>query len=408
MEPVSMNDGLDGRETLAFGLAAGEVAVFVVALMSAYAVLRSGLAGAIAWALAVLLAGAGALVAWGRVGGRPMLEWAVLLGSFTVRTRRARLARVRARLRRWSLATSTTAAALRARVASRSAASPRAPQTGAVVIPLALRRPRPTHSGGADPSAPPPSPHPHVVGFFSLAGGTGRTTLAVEVAATLATRARSVAATGARGARVVLLDMARRSPGVGLRLGMPPPSVHPAPLVAHSTGLLAGLAPATSSPAASDSPAATLTLIDGAECAAADIVIVDFDCDLGPLCTALLHRCDQLLVTLTPTARGVLDAYRSTALLRRLGMREQIGYVVNRWRAGIDLDEVMADIGGVITAEIPDDAAVVEAENRHRIAALNGDGMFTTAIDRLATCVEHAACGEGSASGARRWGSHAG
>jgi hypothetical protein len=40
-----MNDGLDGRETLAFGLAAGEVAVFVLALMSAYAVIRTRLAG---------------------------------------------------------------------------------------------------------------------------------------------------------------------------------------------------------------------------------------------------------------------------------------------------------------------------------------------------------------------------
>ena len=101
MEQVSMNDGLDGRETLAFGLAAGEVAVFVMALLSGYAVLRSGLAGALAWALAVVVVGAGALLAWGRLGGRPMVEWAVLLGSFAIRTRHVRIARVRARLLRW-------------------------------------------------------------------------------------------------------------------------------------------------------------------------------------------------------------------------------------------------------------------------------------------------------------------
>ncbi|WP_337310150.1 hypothetical protein [Candidatus Aeolococcus gillhamiae] len=411
MEPVSMNDGLDGRETLAFGLAAGEVAVFVMALMSAYIVLRSGLAAAIAWTLAVLVAGAGAVLAWGRIGGRPMVEWAALLVAFAVRTRHVRVARARQRIRRWSAATTTWAAALRARADSRARAStqaPQTPQTGAVVIPLALRRAESARTGAAGASASTSSSRPHVLGFFSLAGGTGRTTLAVEVAALLATRARSAAATGARGARVVLLDLARRSPAVGLRLGMPPPSIHPERLVAHSSGLLVGLAAPTSSPADPESAALPRALIDGPDCAAADIVIVDFDCDIGPLCTALLRRCDQVLVTLTPTARGMVDAYRSTAVLRRLGMREQIGYVGNRWRAGFDLNEVMADLGGVIAVEIPEDAVVTDAENRHRITALDGGGAVATAVDRLATCIEHAACVELSASGARRWGSHAG
>ncbi|MDQ6848072.1 MAG: hypothetical protein M3019_10925 [Candidatus Dormibacteraeota bacterium] len=402
-----MNDGLDGRETLAFGLAAGEVALFVMALMSAYAVLRSGLAAPIAWALAVLVAGTGALLAWGRIGGRPMVEWAALLAAFAIRTRHVRVARARSRMRRWSAATITTAAALRARAASRAPDNPHPPQTGAVVIPLALRRPEVTHTSAADASAS-TSLGPHVLGFFSLAGGTGRTTLAVEVAALLATRARSAAATGARGSRVVLLDLARRSPAVGLRLGMPPPSIHSGRLVAHSSGLLVGLAAATSSPADPESSALPPALIDGPECGATDILIVDFDCDLGPLCTALLRRCDQVLVTLTATARGVLDAYRSTAVLRRLGMREQIGYVGNRWRADVDLDEVMADLGGVIAVEIPEDAAVTDAENHHRLTALDGGGAVATAFDQLATCIEHAACVEPSASGTRRWGSHAG
>ena len=74
MEPVSMNDGLDVRETVAFGLAASEVGVFLLTVLSAYAVLRSGLAPAVAWGLAVALAGAGAGLAWGRLGGRPLLE----------------------------------------------------------------------------------------------------------------------------------------------------------------------------------------------------------------------------------------------------------------------------------------------------------------------------------------------
>ena len=71
-------------------------------------------------------------------------------------------------------------------------------------------------------------------------------------------------------------------------------------------------------------------------------------------------------MTLTPTARGVLDAYRSTALLRRLGLRDRIGYVVNRWRPGIDLDEVMADLGGERRgARSPRTPALADAENHH-------------------------------------------
>ena len=89
-----MNDGLDGRETVAFGLAAGEIAVFVLALMTGYAVLRSGLPGAAAWIMAVVVVAVGAALAWGRIEGRPLLDWSLLLGRFVVRTRRRRLRRL--------------------------------------------------------------------------------------------------------------------------------------------------------------------------------------------------------------------------------------------------------------------------------------------------------------------------
>jgi CO dehydrogenase nickel-insertion accessory protein CooC1 len=137
------------------------------------------------------------------------------------------------------------------------------------------------------------------------------------------------------------------------------------------------------------------------------VVVVDFDCDLGDHCRDLLARCDQLLVTLTPTAGGVLDAYRSTALLRRLGLRERIGHVVNRWRPGLDLREVMADLGGEIMAEIPDDQAFVDGENQHRVAGLDGGGEVAAALERLATCIEHEAGAPQAVPDAPRWGSHA-
>jgi MinD-like ATPase involved in chromosome partitioning or flagellar assembly len=90
---------------------------------------------------------------------------------------------------------------------------------------------------------------------------------------------------------------------------------------------------------------------------------------------------------LTPTASGVQDAYRSTEALRRLGLGSKLRYVVNRARPGVDLDEVMGDLGGRIAATIPFDPRIEEAENSHRIAALEGGGPAAEALFRLAAQV---------------------
>jgi MinD-like ATPase involved in chromosome partitioning or flagellar assembly len=400
MEQVSMNDGLDGRETIAFGLAAGEVATFVLALLSAYAVLRTGLPGAIGWLLAAILAAAGALLAWGRLAGRPLLEWTTLLAAFLVRTGPARAAHLRQRLQRCSAPWRALAADARLRVLPRvGAAAPG--QAGAVVIPLALRRPPALTARGANAPARPTRSGSHVVGFFSLAGGTGRTTLAVEVAAALAVRGR---AAGDGGNLVLLIDLACRNPAVGLRLGLAPPTDPDCGLATHDTGLLVAVAPATASPSG-QTPTFPSALIDSAR---ADVVLVDFDCDLGEGCHDILASCDQLLVTTTPTAAGVVDAYRSTALLRRLGLRERIGHVVNRWRPGAELGEVMADLGGEIVAAIPDDHGFVTAEDRHRLAAMAAGSEAGAALARLAGHIEQRARAARTAPAAPRWGSHAG
>jgi hypothetical protein len=345
LDKVLMNDGLDGRETIAFGLVAGEIVALVLAMLSGYAVLHSGLAEAIAWSLAALLLAGGASLAWGRLAGRPLLEWCVLLAWFLVRTRHARAARLRTRWRRCAVATQVSALrqrGWRSHAGRRAAHSPRPLQAGAVNIPLALRHIA-DESSAATPVATPVSARrlavvgaetpaalgrdgdgrrrSHVVGFFSLCGGTGRTTLAVEVAAMLAARGRAAAATGSLVTRVALLDLAERSPGVGLRLGIPPPPARAdgsptiaGSLVTHGPGLLVGLAPASVSPGHQPGGVAAETLIRAAEDRGADIVIVDVDCDLGARCVQALDRCDQVMVTLTPTAGGVLDAYRSTAI----------------------------------------------------------------------------------------------
>ncbi|HEX4579239.1 MAG TPA: hypothetical protein VH498_04470 [Candidatus Dormibacteraeota bacterium] len=352
-----MNDGLDGRETIAFGLGAAELAAFVLVLLTGYAALRSGLPGVVAWGLAGVLVLGGALLAWGRMAGRSMLEWTVLLVRFTVRAHRGR--------------------------------GLLASQAGAVVVPLALRRHLLGPAAAADAASP--RGHARVEAFFSLSGGSGRTTLAVEVAALLAARGAAARATGAAGARVALVDLTARSPAVALRLGLPlpggagerRPDAAPA-LVTHATGLI--VHPGGAMPPVSETAALAWigAVLEAVERAGADLVLADIDCDLGAVGVALLRRCDRLHVTITASATGVLDAYRSTAALRRLGLRERIDYVVNRCTGPIQLGEVMSDLDGAVVAEIPQSVAFVTAENRHRVAALDDRGPAAAAIARLA------------------------
>jgi hypothetical protein len=64
-------------------------------------------------------------------------------------------------------------------------------------------------------------------------------------------------------------------------------------------------------------------------------------------------------------------------------MREQLRYVVNRARPGIDLSDTMADLAGRLVAEIPEDPALIDAENHHRVLALEGAGPAAHALSAL-------------------------
>jgi MinD-like ATPase involved in chromosome partitioning or flagellar assembly len=202
---------------------------------------------------------------------------------------------------------------------------------------------------------------------------------------------------------------------VALRLGLPVPPPRPAAdhpseaspvLVTHPSGLAVhtggGVPPASEAAAA----AALSALVDAAEHGGADLILADIDGDLAPLCVAVLRRCDRVHVTLTASATGVLDAYRSTAALRRLGLRDRLDYVVNRCAGPIQLGEVMSDLDGAVVVEVPQSADFVTAENHHRPAAVDDRGAAAAAIGRLAEHVERGL--DTAATAVPRWGAHAG
>lgn len=243
---------------------------------------------------------------------------------------------------------------------------------------------------------------PRRLTFFSLKGGAGRTTLATEVACILAARGRHRSHDGVvRPLQVALLDLDLSSATVAVRLGIAHPTLADylarggdpdqldSCMVRHRSGvhvLLGPPKPVASGPAAVE-PARVAEIVHRLERDGAHFVVIDVGADLGAVTTWVLSAVHDVFVVMAPTASGVQDAYRTTEALRRLGLGHKLRYVVNRARSTPDLAEVMGDLGGRIAAVIPEDHSVEDAENNHRIVALDGSSPAATALHDLAALV---------------------
>lgn len=289
-----------------------------------------------------------------------------------------------------------------------------------VVIPLPgtahAHRPRTTEADRREVAEPEVGePHPasvappflgatRRVAFFSLNGGSGKTTLATEVAGLLAAqgRFRPHPDSPPRELRVVLLDLDLRSANVAVRLGIPQPTLLDylirrsrgenaerdgleECLVRHPSGLRALLGPPKPLTAEGGIDSATVSeIIGGLESRGTHFLIVDTPSALDPVTTWVLGQCHDIFVVVRPTASGVQDAYRTTEVLRRHGLGPRLRYVVNRARQPLDLSEVMADLGGHVAVTIPDDHRIDAAENAHRLVTVEGSGPAAQAIRTLA------------------------
>jgi MinD-like ATPase involved in chromosome partitioning or flagellar assembly len=400
MDQIEFADGFDTPDTLAFGLGAGQVAVVMVGALGAYSLMRSSLPPAVADPVAVVLAASAAALGWLKVAGRPALDWAIFAARFWMRPRHGVMG--------WTLSTLTpgdTAAAPPGDAAN-------GPQDVAVPAPIIKLfggrhtgpgSPR-LHPGSKPPVLPtgPPSPilqpvhrrdGSRRVTFFSLRGGTGRSTLATELACLLAATGDNEHA----APKVALVDLDLRSPSVAVRLGTPErtlldyaltPPDHRSVIdfmVCHASGARVLLGPQSAvNPEWPVTPALLREILRELDMEGFDLVVLDVSPELSPLNTTALCACDDVFVVVVPTAGGVQDAYRSTEALRRLGLRHQLRYIVNRSRPETDLSEPMADLGGQLIGDIPDDQAVITAENAHRLVGLDGSAPAAIALRRLA------------------------
>jgi MinD-like ATPase involved in chromosome partitioning or flagellar assembly len=377
VEEFEFAEGFDTPERLAFGLAAGPLLGVVAAVLLAYVLIRSPLPGPISLPAALFLVAAAAGLAWLRLAGRALFDWAVFALQFVLRSRR-------------------DAFVIRA--------VRRGESTDAAVIPLFRPAPSPPRERLTEPQ--PPSGRASRVGgarrltFFSLKGGTGRSTLATELACLLASGAPPPGEP-VEPLRVALLDLDLRSASVSVRLGLPARTVLDyglAPpdqrrvldfMVRHPSGAFVLLGP--SAPVSAEwpvNPSLLREVLRELDIEGFDVVIMDLSPELSPLTIAALTGADDVFVMVAPTAGGIHDAYRTTDSLRKLGIRHALRYVVNRARVDTDISEPMADLRGQVVGEIPDDDSVVVAENHHRLVALDGGGPAAAALQRLARRVD--------------------
>ena len=377
MDGIQYADGFDAPDRLAFGLAAGQLLTVAAGALLAFAIAHLPLPGALTIPCAVAVAAIAAGLGWLRFSGRGALDWAVFATRHLAfpRTGIVRLGETREReapLQDKSQPGGAKILSLRTRLVSATTLG----------VPDAMDRP----SMGMDHRGA------HRLAFFSLKGGTGRTTLAVEVAAALAAQASARELQG-----VALVDLDLRSASVGARLGLAAAGIvdyaTSAPdgrrvgdvLLTHSSGVRVVLGP--SHPVSPDwpvTPAVVREALRGLELGGASTVILDLSPELSTLTRAALQAVDEVIVVFVPTASGIHDAYRTTQQLRALGVRDRLRYAVNRARGCIDVSEAMTDLDGELIAEIPEDVAIVEAENAHRPLVLDADGRAAIELRRLA------------------------
>ena len=363
----------------------------VIFCMSGWAVLTSHLPSVLALPVGATLIFAGAALAWGRAGGRPLDRWAWLFFAYRARPRRgAEVSPPAGPVMR--TATGSTDAAVADRVVQLSAAArARAPRGVGVPATRVERRARRCL-------------------FFSYRGGSGKSALAAETAALLST----TAAGAGRPLRVALLDLDVVSSTMGVRLGLTGPgvaellgvpgndyAVMESVLQRHESGARVLLAP-LGGPATADAYSSLIprisVLLAYLDSQGFDVIVIDTKGASGDLDGYLFEAVDDIYYVFSPTAPGICDLYRGVGALRRAGHRAKVRLVLNHADAAIDLREVYADLRLEPVAEIPSLPVIADAEDRHVPASLT-DTFMAEALRDLVDSM----CPDGGAARTPGW-----
>ncbi|HXZ99892.1 MAG TPA: ParA family protein [Candidatus Binatia bacterium] len=419
MAEVEFADGFDIAEPLLWRLTPGQLGTIAASAAVAYLAVRSPLPLAARAILATVVGGAALTLALVRREGRTLLSWLGTAASFWARPRRGLMLVV----------DGNSDGAARGGECPPACSSGLTAETPRRIPLVVLPEPRAADARGQradgdrwDPFSPtvPRQPACRRVTFFSLAGGSGRTTLAVEVAGLLAAPGVDEIPGGrSQAPMVALVDCDLMSPRAGLRLGLPLATAWSETLEtetgeialdrlgsAHRSGVWAVPGPARVPIArwtlGRASVEAIASLVAALERRGCDVIVLDIPAGLGPISRWAVQSAHDVFVVVTATAGGIQDAYRSTEALRRLGLGHKLHHVVNHGHGEPMFTECMGDLGSVVVAEIPDDPALERAEADHRLLG-TGCGSTAAALRTLAAVVDSRIAGEaGGARGSRR------
>lgn len=441
MRGVRIPHDLNGEDQFVLGLSVPRLAALLLGLLAAYTILHLSLPAPLQLTAAALAAIAGAAVAWIRPEGQSLIHWAVAAIEFKFGERYVGHSAVdtgdRARAGHHRLTTNGSHraetslgpanaindAAMQARKPSLQVLTTMTPSSppstvaptsstfeGDDIVELPDEPPNSLAQSdgpqGADLAVPAPVylGGPQIVTFFSAKGGTGRTTLATEVAALLALKGnyRESASGAPQRLRVALIDFDLASANVSARLGLAQPTMldylfdssvpHPDPrdFVIHhqATNLDVLLGPSkclAGDRAELMGVAQAAHILSTLKGAGYQFLVLDTSATVGDLETYLLEAATRIYCVVTPTAGSVQSLYRGVEALRRLGLGAKLHYVANKMRDGVSLSEPMGDLNGSLVARIPYDPAFDIAENRHQPMALGSGGPAVEALMQLAS-----------------------
>jgi MinD-like ATPase involved in chromosome partitioning or flagellar assembly len=424
MRGVRIPHDLNGEDRFVLGLSVTRLAALLLGLLAAYTILHLSLPAPLQLGSALLAAMAGAAFAWVRPEGRSLAHWALAGIEFKFGQEIAsdpessRLANSDGRAHASSPLITDRGPRLSI-VTTNAQSTPNGPLASTTTAGLdddVIELPEIGDANGqraeADGPADPMEPAPvylggsQVITFFSAKGGTGRTTLATEVASLLAMRGRyrESPTSPPRPLRVALIDFDLASANVSARLGIAQPTMldylcdltvaHPDPrdyiIQHHATGLNVLLGPSkclSGDRSELFGVAQAAHILSTLKAAAYHFLILDMAATLGDLETYLLETASRIYCVVTPTAGSVQSLYRGVEALRRLGLGPKLHYVANKMREGISLAEPMGDLNGSLVARIPYDSAFDIAENRHEPIVIGGGGTSGEAIRQLAASI---------------------
>lgn len=442
MRGVRIPHDLNGEDQFVLGLSVPRLAALFLGLLAAYTILHLSLPTPIQLMAAALAALLGAAIAWIRPEGRSLIHWLLAAIEFKFGERYEGTARepveaasdqvqaggqpkpVEPRRAGGSLATNASPGAVAGGqtrkpslqvLTTTARALPPAPTPTALDSDDVIELPESPDLPGAsvhasDGVAEGPAPvylgGPQVITFFSTKGGTGRTTLATEVAALLALKGsyRESASGEPQRLRVALVDFDVASANISARLGLAQPTLldylsdssvpNPDPqefIIRHpATNLDVLLGPSkclTGDRAELVGVAQAARVLTSLKGAGYHFLVLDISTSIGDLETYLLEAATRIYCVVTPTAGSVQSLYRGVEALRRLGLGGKLFYVANKMREGVSLSEPMGDLDGTLSARIPYDPAFDVAENRHQPISVGGSGPSVEALTVLASSI---------------------